>query len=341
MTFDNKIISVIVPIRDEEIIIEKFLLSMKEQLVPSEMSLEIILVDGMSNDKTIDNINKFINKNPNFKIKIFKNNQIYTPFAMNIGLKESRGRYICIFGCHTIYPKDYIHNCYDELNKMDADCAGGWHINEINNNSFGGKVVASIQTHKFGVGNSYKTNYNDGWVDTAAYSMYDKKIFDKVGLFNTKLIRGQDYEMNKRIIKNGGKIWFSTKIKSHYYGKQNFIQFLKKQLYEEGPFNVYMWNEAPYALGYRHGITLFFSLGFIIGIILISFFTFPILNGIYFSVMLLYSFLALTSGIQKGLEYKNFILAILLPICFFLFHFVHGIGMLRGVFNVILKRGYK
>ena len=338
MKLDNQVISIAVPIKNEEIIIEKFLLSMKEQDLPNDIHLEILLIDGMSSDTTKEKINNFIIQNKSMDIKLFMNKDMYTPHAMNIGILESTGKYLCIFGCHTIYPKDYIKNCYNELIKMGADCAGGWAYFEVIDNSFGAKIVASIRTHKFGIGNSFRTNLEDRWADTVSYSIYDKEIFKKVGLFNTKLIRAQDYEMNKRITKNGGKIWFSHKIVSHYFDKQNFYELLKKQLLYDAPYNIYMFHAAPYTMNIRHSITLLFSLGVIIGLFIIDI---PILSTIYFGVLSLYATLATISGIQKGLEYKNFFLMLVLPICFFLFHFIHGLGMIYGLVNIITNRGYR
>ena len=140
--------------------------------------------------------------------------------------------------------------------------------------------------------------------------------------------------MNRRIIKEGGKIWFSNRIYCTNYNKKSFIAFLKKQFFFEAPYNIYMWYLAPYTLAIRHGITLFFSSGVIIGLFIKDV---PILREIYFSVLLLYLVLALISSAQQSIRFRNPILFPILPLCFFLFHFIHGIGMIFGLTKLLLR----
>ena len=66
-SYQSNLISVIVPIRNEEIIIEKVLNSLKEQSLPKSIELEIILIDGLSDDRTLDIINEFKKSKPRFK----------------------------------------------------------------------------------------------------------------------------------------------------------------------------------------------------------------------------------------------------------------------------------
>ena len=333
--YKSDLISIIAPIRNEEAIIEEVLYSLKQQSLPTSIQLELILIDGMSDDNTLDIINKFKKANLDIDIKILRNKKKYIPYALNIGLKESTGRYICRMDTHTVYPQDYIKNCYEVMMKTDADNVGGYIITKKFNNSLEANIVQSVVTHKFGVGNSgFRVGREDGLVDTIPYGFFKRSVFDKVGIFNEKLIRAQDYEMNRRIIKEGGKIWFSNKIYCTNYNQKSFIAFLKKQFFFEAPYNIYMWYLAPYTLAIRHGITLFFSSLVIIGLFIKDV---PILREIYFSVLLLYLVLALISSAQQSIRFRNPILFPILPLCFFLFHFIHGIGMIFGLTKLLLR----
>ena len=94
-SYQSNLISVIVPIRNEEIIIEKVLNSLKEQSLPKSIELEIILIDGLSDDRTLDIINEFKKANLDLNIKILTNSKKHIPYALNMGIKESSGFYIC------------------------------------------------------------------------------------------------------------------------------------------------------------------------------------------------------------------------------------------------------
>ena len=71
--YKSDLISIIAPIRNEEDIIEEVLYSLKQQSLPTSIQLEIILIDGMSDDNTLNIINKFKEANLNIDIKVLKN----------------------------------------------------------------------------------------------------------------------------------------------------------------------------------------------------------------------------------------------------------------------------
>ena len=85
-------LSVIVPIYNEEKYIAKCINSMLEQDYPKD-DLEIILVDGMSKDKTREIVSTYTAKYP--FIRLIDNPNRIAPWAMNIGIKEAKGDVIC------------------------------------------------------------------------------------------------------------------------------------------------------------------------------------------------------------------------------------------------------
>ncbi|MDN5325262.1 MAG: hypothetical protein PWP02_981, partial [Thermosipho sp. (in: thermotogales)] len=87
-------VSIVIPVRNEEKHIEKCLKSLLENDYPNK---EIIVVDGMSEDKTREIVKKFEN------VKIIDNKYKITPIALNLGIKEATGKYIMIAGAHTTY----------------------------------------------------------------------------------------------------------------------------------------------------------------------------------------------------------------------------------------------
>ena len=202
-------------------------------------------------------------------------------------------------------------------------------------NSYGAQIVQALTTHKFGVGNSgFRIGDSGGEADSVPYGFYKKEVFTKIGLLDERLIRAQDYEFNRRLARSGGLIYMNPEIHINYFNQKTLFKFLFKQIKLEAPYNAYMWYLAPYTLAYRHIITGFFTTG-VIGGLLISPFSL-IIKNIFISVMILYFFLALISSIQQSIRYKNFLHIIILPISFFLYHFLHGSGVLFGGLNILL-----
>ena len=192
-----------------------------------------------------------------------------------------------------------------------------------------------MTTHKFGVGNAgFRIGALEGEADTVPYGFFKKELFNKIGYFNEKLIRCQDYEFNRRIIKNKGIIWRNPSIRVFYFNQPTLFSFLKKQIVKEAPFNPYMWYLAPYTFAYRHGITGVFALSFLSGLLLSFFFSWAKIA--FLSVMSLYLGLALFSALQQAIRYKQPLHFLTLPFAFFSYHFLHGIGIWIGIFKLTL-----
>ena len=75
---------------------------------------------------------------------------------------------------------------------------------------FGARLVAAILSSPFRVGHSkFRTSREAGFVDTVPFGAFRREIFDRVGLYNEKLVRNQDNELNARIRKAGGRIYLT------------------------------------------------------------------------------------------------------------------------------------
>lgn len=326
-------ISVIIPCHNEEKYIEKCISSVLLFNIPSDAVVnEIILVDGNSTDRTRQIINEFLKIDK--RIILLDNPQIFQGSGLNIGIRKATGNWILRLDAHAEYPQNYISLLIETANRINAENIGGLVITQPGGRGIGAEIVQAITTHRFGVGNSgFRTGMKEGKSDTVPYGFFKKEIFGKIGYFDERLIRAQDYEFNRRIKKFGGKIWLNPAIRIRYYNQPDLISFLKKQFLKEAPYNAYMWFVASYTFAFRHAITAIFSLGMIGGLILSFFLKF--IFQLYLIVILLYFLLALFSSFQQAIKYKKAYLVFILPFSFFLFHFIHGIGIWRGVIKII------
>ena len=109
------IVSVVMPVYNEEKYIEKCIDSLLLQDYPTE-KMEWIFVDGCSKDKTVELLKKYQNKYPKL-IKVFNNPKKIVPYAMNIGIKAACGKYIVRLDAHADYATDYISKCIYYLEK--------------------------------------------------------------------------------------------------------------------------------------------------------------------------------------------------------------------------------
>jgi glycosyltransferase involved in cell wall biosynthesis len=202
----NPVVSVLVVCRNEALYIDNCLHSILHQDF-NLSQLELIVVDGVSEDKTVEIINRIL-KSSAIKWQLLHNPGKTLSSGWNIGIKASSGEYIIRIDAHASIPANFISQNVLFLNQNpNADVVGGRLT--VEGNGFAGSLIAVTQNSLFGVGNSpFRTATQTQKADTAVYGMYRKKVFETVGLFNESLARNQDIEFHKRVVKAGFTIMF-------------------------------------------------------------------------------------------------------------------------------------
>jgi glycosyltransferase involved in cell wall biosynthesis len=333
-TAPTGLLSLAVLCRNESEHIADCLVSILKFERPPGYGIEVLVIDGMSDDGTRDIVTRLALEHP--EIRLLDNPRKITPCAFNTAIAHSRGDYILIFSSHAQYSATYLTESIETAHRTRAANVGGVFITLQNGTTYGASLVQALTTHKFGVGSSFRTDMTEGPADTVSYGCYQRQIFDRLGRFDERLIRAQDYEYNRRIAHAGGLIWKNPRIQVFYYNQKSIAAFLRKQLRLEAPFNAYMWYLAPYAFAPRHAITGVFAAGFLGGLLLSPFYSW--IAWPFLAVMGLYSLLAILSAIQQAFRFRQPLHALCLPLCFFLYHFIHGLGLLSGLVQLTFGR---
>lgn len=329
----KKLISVIIPIRNEEKYIQECIESIIDFDYPKEF-LEVLFIDGTSEDKTVEIIDSYIEKYP--YIKVIENEKRIVPIAMNLGIKSSGGEYICRLDAHAKYPKDYLSKLLEWSQKLDADNVGAVCVTNIKSQTNTAKAIQFVMSDKFGVGNSlFRVGVKEPLkVDTVPFGFYKKEVFDKIGLYDERLVRAQDLELNKRLKKHNGKIYLIPDVKCTYYPRENYKLFFKNR-FETGRWvmlSSYFTNNLG-SISIRHMVPLFFSLSlifsFLFGIFVKEFlYLFWFILGGYTTILFL-----------RALKIKkDFILASNILIGYFVLHFSYGLGSMKGMAEVVRKK---
>lgn len=329
----NKV-SVIIPTRNEEQFIVNTLNSVMAQDYPNHL-IEIIIADGESDDSTKSLIEEYSISHPN--ILLVNNPERVVPFALNYAIEKASGEVIVRMDAHSKYPKNYISRLVEELVRLKADNVGGVWVTTPQNNSLVAKGIALATSHPLGIGDaSYRLeNKQVKAVDTVPFGCFPKSIFDKIGLFDTDLIRNQDDEFNGRIIKNGGKIFLIPDVEIEYYARGT-IKTMMKMFFQYGLFkplvNVKLGSAATIRQFIPPGFVLFLMIGLIIG------FLPPLITYAWFGGAFLYALLSVAVSAKIAASEKSFELFFILPILFPLIHVSYGWGYIKGFVLVRLLR---
>lgn len=331
-----KTVSVLIPCLNERRFIEECLSSVLAFDVPTGVELlEILVIDGGSSDGTRDIVSALAQKDS--RIKLIANPRRIQSTGLNAALKDARGDYILRLDAHSLYPRNYLALLVETSLRTGCENVGGLFITQRRDETYQSGLVQALTTHKFGVGNAgFRLGASEGKADTVPYGFFPRHVFDRIGLFDERLVRAQDYEMNRRIIESGGCVWRNPNIHVAYHPPATLQSFLRKQVELEAPYNVYLWYVAPYAFAVRHAITGFFSIGVIAGVLLSPFSrTVRIVFGL---VMTLYLVLAVLSAVQQAIRYREPRHVLMLPVAFFLYHFLHGLGLIAGALRLLTGR---
>lgn len=219
-------VSVITPVRNEEKYISKCLERLINQTYPKD-KMEILVVDGMSEDKTREIVERFKIQNPELNIFLLDNPKGHRASGLNIGIKNAKGEVVIRVDARAIIPEDYIFKCSKVLLETKADNVGGVQRIIFNNNIQ--EAIGLALSHPFGVGNAwFRLGKKSGFVDTVYLGCFRRKIFDKVGLFDEKApIISEDTDINYRIRKAGGKVYLCKDIVVYYYPRDNLKDLWK------------------------------------------------------------------------------------------------------------------
>ena len=327
-------LSVICPIYNEAKYIDVCVQSILLQDYPKQQ-LEVLFVDGMSKDGTRDIVNNYSKQYP--FIRLLNNEKRIVPVAMNIGIKASIGDIVMRLDAHAQYPPNYFSVLVKELVRLRAHNVGVACKTDVLNKTSKTLAIREVLSNRFGVGNStFRLGVDKVIeVDTVPFGCWKKDVFNKYGFYDERLIRNQDIELNKRIVRGGGHIFIVPDTYCTYLARETF-DGLAKNNFGNGKWNILTvyYTKQFKSLSVRHFIPLLFLLSLIVPSILACFY-FPI--GII-SLISLLLYIFLISIISLSLALKKKLCFLYLMKAFVILHMSYGWGSLVGIINMI---GYR
>lgn len=235
------LVSVIMPVRNEAAYIERSLGAVLAQDYPAER-MEILVVDGMSDDGTREFIRTRQVEHPN--LHLLDNPRRIVPPGLNIGISQARGDIVVRVDGHCEIAPDYVRHCVEHLLADDVEAVGG-PIDTVGETEEA-QAIALAMSSWFGVGGSAFRTVKDRpmLVETVAFPAYTRRTLQRIGPFDEQLVRNQDDEYNYRLLKSGGRILLSPDIRSRYYSRSS-LRSLWRQYYQYGYWKVRVMQKHP------------------------------------------------------------------------------------------------
>lgn len=319
---DFPFVSVILPVRDEEHYITRCLDSILVNDYPQD-HLEILVIDGMSTDRSREIVREYARRYP--FIRLLDNPRCIVPTALNIGIREAKGEIIVRVDAHTIYASDYISRCVELLGTTGAANVGG--MQHAIGTDYTSNGIAIATTTPFGIGDAhYRYAEDEMWVDTVYLGAWRKSTLEALGGFNEEWAVNQDYELNYRLRKAGGKILLSPRIQCWYYVRTS-LGALARQYFRYGFWKMKTVVAHPDSLRWRQLAppALVVALLLSLGLLPVSRILGIVVPALYLTANLLAS---IWTASRRGWKYLP-----LLPLVFATIHLSWGTGFFVGLFK--------
>jgi succinoglycan biosynthesis protein ExoA len=243
------LVSVIVPVRNEERHIDDCLATLVRQSYPRDL-LEILVVDGASEDQTRAHVGAWTKRDA--RIRLIDNPDRIMAAGLNAGIREARGDIIGVVSGHSEVGTDYVERMVDALRETGAWSAGGA-IERVATTPMQ-RAIGIATSSPLGVGDA-RHNYAQapGWVDAVFPGMWRREVFERVGPFDPEMLWNEDNELSYRIRKAGGRIWMDPGVVIRYVPRSTlgglFIQYRR---YAIGKPLVFAKHRG--GLSWRHGV---------------------------------------------------------------------------------------
>jgi len=194
--------------------------------------IEVVIALGPSTDRTDEIVEKIAADDERVRWVRNPDPRGATPAGLNAALDVSTHPVVARIDGHALLPADYLRVAVETLNASAADNVGG--LMAAEGITTFEQAVAAAMTSRFGVGSAaFHTGGTEGPADTVYLGVFRRAALERVGGYDEAFLRAQDWEMNLRIRRSGGAVWFQPALEVSYRPRST-VRALAKQYFHYG-----------------------------------------------------------------------------------------------------------
>jgi len=289
--------------------------------------IEALLVDSASDDATRAIMLDFAEKAP-FDVKVLDNPKRWLAAGINVALAAATGDAVIRLDAHARIPKDFLQNNLFALERGE-DIVGGCVAGGTPNTAWE-SVLRTVDTSRFcGGAAPFRNGGEARYVDTLAYALYRREVYDAVGPYDERLRRTEDNDMHYRMRKAGYRFYFSPEIIS-YHAARSTMRGQLKQKWGNGYWIGRTMRIQPRCFAPRHLVPAAFVIALCVGLLLSPVCALPLL-----ALLAAYLFCDLFFAVKGAAaqEQGRLLALFTLPFLFPAVHIVYGVGTLAGLLS--------
>jgi glycosyltransferase involved in cell wall biosynthesis len=245
-TTDWPAVSAVLTVLNEEKHLRSAIGSVLAQDYPGE--IEVVLALGPSKDRTDEVAATLAAEDP--RVICVKNPSGRTPEGLNKTLAASHHPVVARVDGHAELPSDYLRTAVELLDRTGAVNVGGlmWAEGQTDFE----RAVARAMTSRFGVGNApFHVGGEEGPADTVYLGVFLRTALEEVGGYDEAFTRAQDWEMNYRLRRAGGLIWFTPALRVSYRPRGS-VSTLARQYFNYGRWRGEVMRQHPDTVNLRY-----------------------------------------------------------------------------------------
>lgn len=330
-------VSIIIPTYNRKDVLVEALLSLNKVDYPKNL-FEVVVVNDGSSDGT-EEVIKSIRKKINYNFKYFNGGRKGISYAKNIAIKKSRGEVIISTDDDCLFEKTWLKKLIKPLENPQVGAVGGPDRAIKNENVLAKSIdfafssfIGSGGIHgrflKVKLGNTYPPGCN---------MAFKREVVKKIGYFDEALAPGEDTDYNHRIEKAGLKLVHVPKA-FVWHRPRNSIKRFIPYIFKRGKARVEIIRRYPQ---YREIIYYFPATMVVVVLLLILL---SLVSVIFLKILiiclLIYILLLISAGLSAYQTYKNPIYLLIIPPLIMLQHTLHGLGFLKGTFNLLISKNH-
>ena len=236
----HKNISFVMPVLNEEQYLEAAVESVFGQKVSAEM--ELVLALGPSFDDT-NELAKKLKKKHGTKLQLVNIALANTSAALNAAIGKTKHQVVVRVDAHSELSDNYAATALEVLNANGAANVGGV-MKAVGESDFQ-KAVAYGYNNRIGLGGgAYHVGAKAGPKESVYLGVFDKAKLLAAGGFDPKWVRGQDWELNRRLRAAGEVVWFDPRLEVTYRPRGSWSK-LAKQFFKTGVWRGALTRDNP------------------------------------------------------------------------------------------------
>lgn len=230
-------VDVVMPVRNEADHLAAAVAAVRAQEYPGRV--RIVLGVGPSDDGT----ERLAEALAGEDLIVVDNPSGVTPAALNAAIRAGSAPVIVRVDGHSELSEGYIRRAVETMRRTGAANVGGRQV-PAPTTAFEAAVAATTTSWLGTGGATYRVGGAEGPVDTVYLGVFDRVAIESVGLFDERLIRNQDYELNIRLRRAGRVVWFDPALSVGYRPRSTW-RALARQYYEYGRWKAVVMRMHP------------------------------------------------------------------------------------------------